>query len=122
MMNDNPTPIGQIAQNIRTARLAKGVTQADLARQLGISFQQVQKYETGFNRVSADRLVRIAHMLDTEIGFFFRGTDMGQAALDIDARYLKTCAHLGQIENEEVRTSVIDLIRLLSQHTDKRAI
>lgn len=50
-----------------------GVTQQQLAETVGIKFQQIQKYETGMNRVSASRLWDIAHALDVEIGFFFEG-------------------------------------------------
>lgn len=50
-----------------------GVTQQQLADRVGIKFQQIQKYETGMNRVSASRLWDIAHALDVPVNFFFEG-------------------------------------------------
>jgi transcriptional regulator with XRE-family HTH domain len=61
----------EIGRRIRALRIAKGVSQTTLADGLGLTFQQVQKYEKGANRVSAARLQKIAGMLDTPITFFF---------------------------------------------------
>jgi transcriptional regulator with XRE-family HTH domain len=52
-----------------------GITQQHLADNVGIKFQQVQKYETGMNRVSASRLYEIAGVLEVPVGFFFEGLD-----------------------------------------------
>ena len=56
-----------VGERIRGLRLLKEMTQMDLAKQVGVRFQQVQKYETGFNRVSASRLYMIAEALDVEV-------------------------------------------------------
>src|SRR4051812_36779843 len=64
----------EIGQKIRALRIAKGVSQITLAGGLGVTFQQVQKYEKGANRVSAGRLQKIAGMLDTPITFFYGET------------------------------------------------
>jgi transcriptional regulator with XRE-family HTH domain len=61
----------EIGQKIRALRVAKGVSQTTLAEGLGLTFQQIQKYEKGANRVSAGRLQKIARMLDTPITFFY---------------------------------------------------
>jgi transcriptional regulator with XRE-family HTH domain len=61
----------EIGQKIRAVRLAKRVSQTTLAEGLRLTFQQVQKYEKGTNRVSAGRLRKIAGMLDTPITFFY---------------------------------------------------
>lgn len=61
----------EIGQKIRALRVAKGVSQTTLGDGLGVTFQQVQKYERGTNRVSAGRLQKIARMLDTPITFFY---------------------------------------------------
>jgi transcriptional regulator with XRE-family HTH domain len=61
----------EIGLKIRALRVAKRVSQTTLADGLGLTFQQVQKYEKGANRVSASRLQKIAGMLDTPITFFF---------------------------------------------------
>jgi transcriptional regulator with XRE-family HTH domain len=52
-------------------RLLLGMSQEKLADQLGLTFQQVQKYEKGTNRISASRLQHVCHILDVPVGFFF---------------------------------------------------
>ena len=65
----------QIGQRIREARRAQGMSQTMLADALGITFQQVQKYENGGNRVSAARLYDIAQLLGMPIVFFYEGAE-----------------------------------------------
>ena len=64
-----------VGRQIRKRRNLLGLTQEQLADALGISYQQVQKYETAANRVSAGRLYEIAAKLDSDIGFFFEDLD-----------------------------------------------
>jgi transcriptional regulator with XRE-family HTH domain len=58
---------------IRRRRIELRISQDLLARKLGFSYQQMQKYETGKNRISASRLFEIAHVLETRINYFFAG-------------------------------------------------
>src|SRR5688572_12732602 len=60
-----------VGARISLRRSALGLSQTALAQQLGISFQQVQKYETGQNRISASRLHRVATVLGTSVDAFF---------------------------------------------------
>ena len=70
-----------VGKRIRHRRWMVGMTQQQLADRVGIKFQQIQKYETGMNRVSASRLWDIADALGVTIAFFFEGlADGGQAA------------------------------------------
>jgi transcriptional regulator with XRE-family HTH domain len=62
-----------VGKRIRHRRWMVGMTQQQLADKVGIKFQQIQKYETGMNRVSASRLWDIADSLDVTISFFFDG-------------------------------------------------
>ncbi len=62
-----------------------GITQQQLAERVGIKFQQIQKYETGTNRISASRLWDIAAVLEVPVAFFFEGIE-GQASNGADAR------------------------------------
>ena len=62
-----------VGKRVRHRRWMVGMTQQQLAEKVGIKFQQIQKYETGMNRVSASRLWDIAHALDVPISFFFEG-------------------------------------------------
>lgn len=64
-----------VGKRIRHRRWLIGMTQQQLAEQVGIKFQQIQKYETGANRVSASRLWDIAEALDVPVSFFFEGIE-----------------------------------------------
>ena len=64
-----------VGKRIRHRRWMVGMTQQQLGEIVGIKFQQIQKYETGMNRVSASRLWDIAAALDVSISFFFEGLD-----------------------------------------------
>ena len=62
-----------IGSRVRTRRVMLGMSQEKLAEALGLTFQQVQKYEKGVNRIGASRLLHIAGILDVGIEFFFEG-------------------------------------------------
>ena len=64
-----------VGARLRDRRMAIGMSQERLGQQLGIAFQQVQKYERGVNRISASRLFQIARELDVPVGHFFEGLD-----------------------------------------------
>lgn len=69
-----------VGKRIRHRRWLVGMTQQQLAEHVGIKFQQIQKYETGANRVSASRLWDIADALEVPVSFFFEGLDAGDKA------------------------------------------
>lgn len=64
-----------VGKRIRHRRWLVGMTQQQLAERVGIKFQQIQKYETGANRVSASRLWDIADALEVPVSFFFEGIE-----------------------------------------------
>ena len=66
-----------VGKRIRQRRWLVGMTQQKLAEAVGIKFQQIQKYETGANRVSASRLWDIADALEVDVSFFFEGLKSG---------------------------------------------
>lgn len=66
-----------VGQHIRAFRTAAGLSQTELGDQIGVTFQQVRKYESGINRVAAGRLTQIANALDVPLTAFFDG--VGQA-------------------------------------------
>ncbi len=71
-----PHPVDvHVGKRVRHRRWLVGMTQQQLAERVGIKFQQIQKYETGANRVSASRLWDIADALDVQISFFFEGLE-----------------------------------------------
>ena len=62
-----------VARRLREVRKAAGFTQGYIAHKLGITFQQIQKYENGSNRLSAGRLFQISELVGVPIGYFFEG-------------------------------------------------
>lgn len=69
-----------VGKRIRHRRWMVGMTQQQLAEKVGIKFQQIQKYETGMNRVSASRLWDVAATLSVPVSFFFEGLDKPSSA------------------------------------------
>ena len=65
----------QVGKTIREFRRQRGLTQTQLGESIGVSFQQVQKYENGTNRVVASRLWRMSKVLDKKIHMFFKDID-----------------------------------------------
>lgn len=114
-----------VGKRIRHRRWMKGTTQQQLAGQVGIKFQQIQKYETGMNRVSASRLWDIANVLDVPVSFFFEGMDAadiethGQSA-DMPSDILGDKEALELLRSyyaipENQRRRLFDLARVLSE-------
>lgn len=83
-----------VARRIRARRLMQRVSQEQLAEKLGLTFQQIQKYEKASNRVSAGRLAKIAEVLGTEPAWFFAGapgiTDTANGEPDISSHFFAT--------------------------------
>lgn len=78
-----PHPVDvHVGKRIRHRRWLVGMTQQQLAESVGIKFQQIQKYETGANRVSASRLWDIAASMDVDVSFFFEGIEAQQTGAD----------------------------------------
>jgi transcriptional regulator with XRE-family HTH domain len=77
-----PNPIDMhVGSRVRMRRLILSMSQAKLGDAIGLTFQQVQKYEKGTNRMGSSRLVQIANVLKVPVTFFFEGTP-GQSKLD----------------------------------------
>ena len=75
-----------VGKRIRQRRWLTGMTQQQLAQKVGIKFQQIQKYETGANRVSASRLWDIADALEVQVSFFFEGIEAAEEAQETSAK------------------------------------
>lgn len=89
-----------VGKRIRYRRWMSGTAQQQLAEKVGIKFQQIQKYETGMNRVSASRLWDIAHALNVDVSFFFEGLeDAGivEDAIACDKHFFKFAGELGRL-------------------------
>ena len=96
----NPIDL-HIGQRVRHRRWLLGMTQQQLAQAVGIRFQQIQKYESGANRISASRLWDLSRALEMPVSFFFDGLETGKDAAAGNG------ADDGLLQNKET----MDLIR-----------
>jgi transcriptional regulator with XRE-family HTH domain len=98
-----PDPVDvHVGARIRTRRLLLGMNQETLANALGLTFQQVQKYEGGANRVSASRLAQMAEVLNVPVTYFFT---------DLDSAGKTAKGEEGEIREMMQRPEAIELIR-----------
>jgi transcriptional regulator with XRE-family HTH domain len=121
----------QVGESIRAHRLAAGMSQVDLARQLGVSFQQVQKYEKGTNRVGAGRLPQIAEIFGVPIGALFKGTidaSPGKGTrgaipvgLITDAATIKLLTAYAEIADRSVRSQLSGLVERIAHSAKKKS-
>ena len=112
-----------VGARVRERREALGISQGNIARQLGLTFSQVQKYEKGANRIGAGRLFMLSQALGVPIQYFFDGLVAEPPVLisdnpDVggDSRELSELgAAYRSIEDDATRRSVLDLIRSIPQ-------
>jgi transcriptional regulator with XRE-family HTH domain len=115
----------EIARRVRALRLQRGLSQGELGSALGVTFQQVQKYEKGANRISAGRLYRIAEVLDAPIPFFYADyeehpSEPGLRPGDIDCDFLQTSGAMrliraySRIADRDTRLTLLRLTESLA--------
>jgi transcriptional regulator with XRE-family HTH domain len=120
-----PTPAdGQIGASIRAHRLIAKMSQDTLARRLGVTFQQVQKYEKGTNRVGAGRLPLIAEILNVPINAFFSGSAVGASGtvptqLVTDAASVRLLTAFQEITDSAVRRNLSELAERVAASAKK---
>ncbi|PTT11106.1 helix-turn-helix domain-containing protein [Caulobacter sp. HMWF025] len=131
-----PNPVDlHVGSRVRMRRKLMGVSQEQLADSLGLTFQQVQKYERGANRVSASKLYEIARTLQVPVSFFFDGLadpigdqdvdEAGAHAERVVQEFLTTPEGLElaevfpRIGRGRVRRQVLDLVRAMAEETGR---
>jgi transcriptional regulator with XRE-family HTH domain len=114
-----------VGERIRLRRTELGLTQEQLADTLDVSYQQVQKYETGANRISAGRIYEIARKLRVDIGYFFDGfePDDGVAAAPLEhggrqRTAIELVRKFAQIKDPEVRAAIAGLVKTIVERED----
>ena len=124
MVKKLPNPIDKhVGSRVRMRRMMLGMSQSTLADGLDLTFQQVQKYEKGTNRMGSSRLQQIANTLQVPVTFFFEGAP-GQSKLDGSAPspayvtdFLATTDGLAlikaftQIKDAKLRRSIVDVVK-----------
>lgn len=112
-----------IGLRLRSRRMAVGKSQTDLAKATGISYQQVQKYETGVNRITPGRLVTFARLLGVSPHYFFDPAETGESPISKDAQpdpmLLRDAAIMNRlvplIPDQRVRRALIQVIEAVSR-------
>ena len=95
----HPDPLDvALGRNIRTRRKSLGITQAGLGDAVGLTFQQIQKYERGTNRVSFSKLVEISKALNCRVGSLIDGLEPGDAPADFSEESGQALATTGALE------------------------
>ena len=112
-----------VGAKVRMLRVNRGISQAVLAERIGVTFQQVQKYEQGANRVGASRLAQIASELDVSVAEFFESSRTGSPGLNSPVhllaergawRALKACARK---PGPRVRSCIARLVESIADRT-----
>ena len=108
-----------VGRNVRIWRMAKGLSQAQLASRLGVTFQQIQKYEVGSNRIGTGRLVKLAAVLHVPISALFADTDAAEPsasllALVSDRRSFRLARAFAAIPDNRCRLSLVNLVEKIA--------
>jgi len=104
----------QVGERMRRRRILLGLTQDQVADALGISYQQIQKYETGANRISAGRLAQIAEVLEVLPGWFFGVAEAADEPGNSSRAVIELVRNFSRIEDDRVRSHLMALMRALS--------
>jgi transcriptional regulator with XRE-family HTH domain len=136
MAKKAPNPIDKhVGSRVRMRRMMLGMSQEKLGNSLGLTFQQVQKYEKGTNRIGASRLQQISQILQVPVSFFFEGAPAVASLVRLDglgeapsptyvSDFLATSDGLAltkafmRIEDSKLRRRIVDLVEQIAT-TDK---
>lgn len=129
-----PNPIDiHVGSRVRLRRTMMGLSQEKLGEALGVTFQQVQKYEKGTNRISASRMQQISGVLDAPVSYFFDEAPDGaptdesglqEAGTKFTTDFLSTTEGLqlnrafARVEDPKVRRKIVDLVKALADQSD----
>jgi transcriptional regulator with XRE-family HTH domain len=112
----------ELGKRIRLRRVEQRISQAELGNQLGVSFQQVQKYEKGVNRVGAARLQQIAAALDVPVTFFYDGDGKArevESLLFLDSAFsLRLLRAYAKIKDQSVQRQMVSLMESIAANED----
>jgi transcriptional regulator with XRE-family HTH domain len=130
----NPIDV-QVGNRVRIRRMLIGMSQERLGDLLGLTFQQVQKYEKGVNRIGAGRLFEVARILNVPIDFFYEGlsttSQPGMGEADVAAPPVMEFISSGEglqlslafmkIKDTKVRKRVLDLVKSLAEEEEQKS-
>lgn len=126
---DGPHPIDvHVGARVKLRRMIMGMSQDLLGKSLGLTFQQIQKYEKGANRIGASRLFELSKLLDVPISYFYddyNGADVVTGFAEGDSADalmqlvnspdgVELCRHFAEITDPKVRKRVLDLVKTIA--------
>jgi len=128
-----------LAAQAEVRRVVMGLSQEKLAERLGITFQQIQKYERGQNRISAGRLFRLSQLLEVEVAYFFNDHDWANQAMPANTpqptaavaedrapleqpdwrnqESMDLLRHYYNITDRDLRKRVMEIVKSMAQHS-----
>jgi transcriptional regulator with XRE-family HTH domain len=128
-----------VGGRLKMRRIVMGLSQEKLAERLGITFQQIQKYERGQNRISAGRLFRLSQLLQVEVAYFFNDHDWAEQSLPANTHQLTAAVaedrapldnpdwrsqesmdllrHYYNIGDRDLRKRVMEIVKSMAQHS-----
>ena len=122
MRSKGPNPVDVlVGSRIRLLRKRRKMSQAELGKALGVTFQQIQKYENGKNRVGASRLHLVATALDVPISDFFAGasetsrSSFATKSIAFDPQAFRIAEAFVKISDKAVRVSLVRLVETMAQ-------
>ncbi len=122
VLEHGPHPVDlHVGGRLKQIRGLRGLSQTNLADSVGLTFQQIQKYENGANRISASRLWEFAERLNVPISFFYDGLDdtRDNIELEVDRMALELVRALQSIKDDEVRRRLYELAKMVSKQTSE---
>jgi transcriptional regulator with XRE-family HTH domain len=129
-----PSPVDRhVGSRVRMRRIMLGMSQEKLGEGLGLTFQQIQKYEKGTNRIGASRIYQISEILQVPVSFLFEGSPGSAAAKNFDeapsaayvADFLATSEGLAliraftRIPDIKLRRAIVDMVELIGDGREK---
>ncbi|MDH3335661.1 MAG: helix-turn-helix domain-containing protein [Rhodospirillaceae bacterium] len=141
-LREEPDPVDQhVGKRLKTRRVGLRISQSDIGKKLGVTFQQIQKYENGSNRVGASNLFRLADALEVPVSYFFEDLPKGQAAGFAEDRQdkfsnkdkdvfdpmnepesIKLVHNYFRIDSPEVRQQVFRLVKSIADDEEKKKL
>ena len=140
-ISEEPDPVDcHVGKRLKARRVGLRISQSDIGKKLGVTFQQIQKYENGSNRVGASNLFRLADALEVPVSYFFEDLPKGQAAgfaedkqekfggkksEDVfdpmgEPESIKLVHNYFRIDSPEVRQQVFRLVKSIADDEEKK--
>ncbi|MAW81322.1 MAG: transcriptional regulator [Parvularcula sp.] len=131
-----PHPIDvYVGSRVKLRRMILGMSQEMLGKSLGLTFQQIQKYEKGVNRIGASRMFELSQLLEVPVQFFYDGfggaaaksvngfaeDGDGEAVMDLvnSPEGVQLCRYFSEIKDLDVRKKVLDLVKSIAEREDE---